>query len=97
MLMITQKEAEQAGYQATQVKALQQTGNVPVSELTEAAQSIEAPMDIDEETKGAASGMKRKAEEDPGEESKKARVGVCVRTENSRRQLTELCRATLHA
>ena len=82
--MITPKEAEKAGYQATQVTALQQAGNVPVSESTETAQSIEAPMDIDEETKGAASGVKRKAEEEPAEESKKARVGVCVRTGNSR-------------
>jgi hypothetical protein len=97
MLMLTPKEAEQAGYQATQVTALQQAGSVPVSEMTETAQIIETPMDIDEETKGAASGMKRKAEEEPGEDSKKARVGVCVRTENLRRQLTELCRATPHA
>ena len=54
-------------------------------------------MDIDEETKGAGSSTKRKAEEEPGEESKKARVGVYVRTGNSRRQLIELCRATPNA
>ncbi|KAI9464990.1 hypothetical protein BJY52DRAFT_1247790 [Lactarius psammicola] len=70
------KEAEKAGYQATQVTALQQAADVPVSESTGIAQSIEAPMDVDEETKGAAGGMKRKAEEEPVEESKKARVGV---------------------
>lgn len=65
------KEAEKAGYQAT---TLQQAGNVLVSESTETTQIIEAPMDIDEETKGAASGTKRKAEEEPADESKKARV-----------------------
>ncbi|KAH9065212.1 hypothetical protein EDB87DRAFT_1594447 [Lactarius vividus] len=68
------KEAEQAGYQATQATALQQSASVPVSELTETAQSVETPMDIDEEAKGAGSGVKRKAEEEPTEESKKARV-----------------------
>ncbi|KAF8272792.1 RNA-binding protein Prp24 [Lactarius quietus] len=67
------KEAEKAGYQATQVTSLQQAGSVPV-ELAETAQNIEAPMDIDEETKGAAGSMKRKAEEEPTEESKKPRV-----------------------
>ena len=95
--MSTPKEAEQAGYQVMQVTAQQQAGNVPVSELTETAQSVEAPMDVDEETKGAASSMKRKAEEEPGEDSKKARVGMCIRTGNSRRQLTELCRAISYA
>ncbi|KAH9035591.1 hypothetical protein EDB84DRAFT_1485100 [Lactarius hengduanensis] len=68
------KEAEKAGYQATQATALQQSASVPVSELTETAQNVETPMDIDEEAKGAASGVKRKAEEEPTEESKKARV-----------------------
>jgi hypothetical protein len=83
MLTITLKEAEKAGYQATQVTTLQQTGNVPV-ESTETGQNIEAPMDIDEETKGAAGSTKRKAEEEPAEESKKPRVGVYVRTGNAR-------------
>jgi hypothetical protein len=80
MLTITLKEAEKAGYQATQVTSLQQAGSVPV-ESAETAQNIEAPMDIDEEeAKGAAGTMKRKAEEEPAEESKKPRVGVYVRT-----------------
>lgn len=82
MLTTTSKEAEKAAYQATQAPALQQTGNVPV-ESTETGQNIEAPMDIDEETKGATGSMKRKAEEEPTEESKKPRVGVCDRTGDS--------------
>ena len=76
MLTITSKEVEKASYQATQVPTLQQIGDVPV-ESTETGQNIEAPMDIDEETKGAAGSMKRKAEEEPTEESKKPRVGMC--------------------
>jgi hypothetical protein len=96
MLTITLKEAEKAGYQATQATTLQQTGNVP-AESTETAQNIEAPMDIDEEMKGAAGSMKRKAEEEPAEESKKPRVGECVRTGDSMRQLIGLYRATSNA
>ena len=96
MLTITSKEAEMAAYQATQVPALQQTVNVP-AESTETGENIEAPMDIYEETKGAAGSMKRKAEEEPPEESKKPRVGVCVRTTDSRRQLIGLYRASSNA
>jgi hypothetical protein len=69
------KEAEEAGYQAMQVVAEQQAAHVPATELPEATQGIEAPMEVDQETKGTASSAKRKAEEDPSEESKKARVG----------------------
>lgn len=69
------KEAEEVGYQAMQVVAEQQVAHVPATELPEATQGIEAPMEADQETKGTASGAKRKAEEDPSEESKKARVG----------------------
>lgn len=68
------KEAEQAGYQAMQVTAEQQAAHVPV---TEATREIETPMDIDQEAKDTGSGVKRKAEEEPSEESKKARVGAC--------------------
>ena len=69
------KEAEQAGYQAMQVTA-EQAPRVPISGPTEVKQEIETPMDIDPETKDAGNGVKRKAEEEPSEESKKARVGV---------------------
>jgi len=34
-------------------------------------------MDVDQEAKDAGSGVKRKAEEEPSDESKKARVGKC--------------------
>ena len=54
-------------------------------------------MDIDEETKGAVGSMKRKAEEEPTEESKKPRVGMCVQTGDSRRQLIGLYRANSNA
>ena len=68
------KEAERAGYQAKQVTADQQVAQVPV---TEAKREIETPMDVDQEAKGTSSGVKRKAEEETSEESKKARVGAC--------------------
>ncbi len=80
LLMVTLKEAEKTSYQATQVAGLQQAGNVPVSELVDTTQSTGVPMNVDEETKDAASGTKRKAEEEPAEESKKARVGMCIWT-----------------
>ena len=70
------KEAEQAGYQAMQVTASQQAAQVPAATgPTEATHEIETPMDVDREAKDA--GVKRKAEEEPSEESKKARVGTC--------------------
>jgi hypothetical protein len=69
------KEAERAGYQAMQAVAEQQAAHVPVTQLSETTQNIEAPMDVDQESKATASGVKRKAEEDPSEDSKKARVG----------------------
>jgi hypothetical protein len=68
------KEAEQAGYQAMQVTAEQQAAHVPVTETT---REIQTPMDVDQEAKDTGSGVKRKAEEEPSEESKKARVGAC--------------------
>jgi hypothetical protein len=68
------KEAEQAGYQTMQVTSEQQVANVPVTETT---REIETPMDVDQEAKDTGSGVKRKAEEEPSEESKKARVGAC--------------------
>ncbi|KAI0301111.1 hypothetical protein B0F90DRAFT_1810154 [Multifurca ochricompacta] len=67
------KEAENVSYQAMQVSTEQKATQIPVTGLTEVVQSAEAPMDIDEETK---SGVKRKAEQAPPEESKKARVGM---------------------
>ncbi|KAH9985865.1 hypothetical protein BJV77DRAFT_1031067 [Russula vinacea] len=67
------KEAEQAGYQAMQVTA-EQAPRVPTTGPTDVKQEIETPMDIDPETKDAGNGVKRKAEEEPSEESKKARV-----------------------
>lgn len=69
------KEAEQAGYQAIQATAAQQAAHVPVSGPTEATHEIETPMDVDHEVKDTR--VKRKAEEEPSEESKKARVGKC--------------------
>lgn len=68
------KEAEQAGYQAMQVTAERQAAHVPVTEPT---REIETPMDVDQAVKDTGSGVKRKAEEEPSEESKKARVGAC--------------------
>lgn len=68
------KEAEQAGYRAMQVTAEQPAAHVPV---TEATREIETPMDVDQEVKDTGSRVKRKAEEEPSEESKKARVGAC--------------------
>lgn len=59
-----------------QVTAGQQDPRVPVTGPTEVKQEIETPMDIDHEAKDAGNGVKRKAEEEPSEESKKARVGV---------------------
>ncbi|KAI0278229.1 hypothetical protein BGY98DRAFT_1107507 [Russula aff. rugulosa BPL654] len=56
------KEAERAGYQAMQVTAEQQAAHVPT------------PMDVDQEAKDTSGGVKRKAEEETSEESKKARV-----------------------
>ncbi len=60
-----------------QVAVDQQTGHVPVTGPTEATREIETPMDVDQEAKDAGSGVKRKAEEEPSDESKKARVGKC--------------------
>jgi len=57
-----------------QVTAEQQVAHVPVTETT---REIQTPMDIDQEAKDTGSGVKRKAEEEPSEESKKARVGAC--------------------
>lgn len=68
------KEAERAGYQAMQVTAEQQAAHIPV---TEAKRVIETPMDVDQEAKDTSGGVKRKAEEETSEESKKARVGAC--------------------
>jgi hypothetical protein len=75
-----QQEAEQAGYQAMQVVAEQRAANVPVTDVAEATNESEKPMDVDREARGEASGVKRKAEDEPSEESKKARVGVCSLT-----------------
>jgi squamous cell carcinoma antigen recognized by T-cells 3 len=71
-----QQEAEQAGYQAMQVVAEQQAANVPVTGVTEATNESETPMDVDQGNKGETSGIKRKAEDEPSDESKKARVGA---------------------
>ena len=70
-----------------QVVAEQQVAPVPAPEVTEAPREIETPMDIDQEAKNAASGVKRKAEEQPSEESKKARVGACSLASHSRQYL----------
>lgn len=67
------KEAERAGYQAMQLTA-EQSAHVPV---TEVKREIEMPMDVDQEAKDTGGGVKRKAEEETSEESKKARVGAC--------------------
>jgi hypothetical protein len=77
--MCYRQEAEQAGYQVMQVVAEPQAANVPVANVTDAPHDVETLMDIDQEneTKGEARGTKRKAEGEPSEESKKARVGVC--------------------
>jgi squamous cell carcinoma antigen recognized by T-cells 3 len=69
------KEAERAGYQAMQVTAEQQAAHVPVTEANKRV--IETPMDVDQEAKDTSGGVKRKAEEETSEESKKARVGAC--------------------
>jgi len=76
MLRARSKEAERAGYQAVPVAAVQQSERVPDTQQIKPTHGTETPMDIDQETQGAASGMKRKAEEGPSEESKKARVGA---------------------
>jgi hypothetical protein len=60
-----------------QVTSEQQATRVPVTGPTEATHEIETPMDVDHEAKDAGNSVKRKAEEEPSEESKKARVGVC--------------------
>lgn len=57
-----------------QVAAEPQAANVQVTETT---RENEIPMDVDQVAKDPGSGVKRKAEEEPSEESKKARVGAC--------------------
>jgi hypothetical protein len=57
-----------------QVVTEQQAVHGPATELSQATQASEAPMDIDQ-SRATASGIKRKAEENPPEDSKKARVG----------------------
>jgi hypothetical protein len=58
-----------------QVVAEQQATHAPVTQSSEAMQNIEVPMDVDKGLNATASGVKRKAEEDPSEDSKKVRVG----------------------
>jgi hypothetical protein len=77
-----------------QVAAEQQVAPVPVSEVTEAPREIETPMDIDQEAINAASGVKRKADEEPSEESKKAKVGACSLASRSRQHLLKFSRTT---
>ena len=86
------KEAEQAGYQAMQVTTSQQAAHVPVTGPTEATHEIETPMDVDREAKDTR--VKRKAEEEPLEESKKARVGVCSLVNCLREHPLKLSRTT---
>lgn len=59
-----------------QVTAEQQAAHVPVPELTEVTREIETPMDVDHGANDVGNSVKRKAEEEPSEESKKARVGM---------------------
>jgi hypothetical protein len=61
-----------------QVATEQQAAHVPVTEQTDATHEPETPMDVDQESKGTVGSMKRKAEEGPPEESKKAKVGACT-------------------
>jgi hypothetical protein len=58
-----------------QVVAEQQAAHAPVTQSSEAMQDIEVPMEVDKGSNATASGVKRKAEEDPSEDSKKVRVG----------------------
>lgn len=60
-----------------QATAEQQPARVPITGPTETTHEIETPMDVDHEAKDVGNSVKRKAEEEPSEESKKARVGVC--------------------
>jgi hypothetical protein len=68
-----------------QVVPEQQAASIPVTDVTEVPHVVETPMDVDREASGSASGTKRKAEEVPSEESKKARVGGCSIASRSRR------------
>jgi len=77
-----------------QVVAEQQVASVPVPEVIEAPREIETRMDIDQEASNAASGVKRKAEEEPSDESKKARVGACSLASRSRQYLLKSSRTT---
>lgn len=94
LLKVASQEAEQVSYQAMQVAAEQQVAPAPVAEVTEAPREIETPMDIDQEANNAVSGVKRKAEEAPSEESKKARVGACSLASRSRQYLLNSSRTT---
>lgn len=94
MLKATPKEAAQAGYQVMQVAAEQQAEGAPVTAQTEATHEAEIAMDVDQEAKVAASGVKRKAEEEPSEESKKARVGACSLASCSQKHLSNRGRTT---
>jgi len=76
------------------VAAEQQVAPVPVAEVTGAPRETETPMDIDQEANNAASSVKRKAEEVPSEESKKARVGACSLACRSRQYLLKSSRTT---
>lgn len=74
-----------------QVTTEPQAVHVPVTETT---REIETPMDVDQEAKDTGSSVKRKAEEEPSEESKKARVGACFLTSCLRRYPLKSSRAT---
>ncbi|KAI0257869.1 hypothetical protein BC834DRAFT_926935 [Gloeopeniophorella convolvens] len=74
------QEAQKAGYQAMQVAAEQQAAQVPVADAVAAASEVSAAgdvaMDVDAPAPDApsGSGVKRKAEDAPAEESKKAKI-----------------------
>ncbi|KAI0263961.1 hypothetical protein BC834DRAFT_283892 [Gloeopeniophorella convolvens] len=74
------REAQKAGYQAMQVVAEQQAAQVPVADAVAAASEVSAAgdvaMDVDAPAPDApsGSGVKRKAEDAPAEESKKAKI-----------------------
>jgi squamous cell carcinoma antigen recognized by T-cells 3 len=88
------KEAEQAGYQTMQVVTEQQAVHGPTTELSQATKASEAPMDIDQDSRAAASGIKRKAEENSPEDSKKARVGEYSFARGLRVHILHLRRST---
>ncbi|KAH9980057.1 hypothetical protein BGW80DRAFT_1454599 [Lactifluus volemus] len=82
------KEAEQAGYQAMQVVTEQQAAHAPATQSSGAMQAIEVPMDVDKGSNATSSGVKRKAEEEPLEDSKKVRVEQTQQLKRDRENCT---------